>query len=141
MLLLLLVQLTDPISGGAGWVGAGLLGCVLCWLLFIHLPAKDKQLKEFIESKDAVAERLYVSKDAAAKELAEIHAEQMTALVIIRDATDKEKREDFKESLLLITSHCKDEMAAMSSTWTHELTELTRAIQDLSELVGSRRAP
>lgn len=39
----------DSLSGGAGWVGAGLLGAVLAWLCFFHLPAKDKQLKELID--------------------------------------------------------------------------------------------
>jgi hypothetical protein len=34
-----LAQSSDPLSGGAGWVGAGLLGAVLAWLLFVHLPA------------------------------------------------------------------------------------------------------
>src|SRR5689334_4997153 len=35
----------DSLSGGAGWFGAGLLGLVLGWLLLVHLPSKDKQLK------------------------------------------------------------------------------------------------
>ena len=39
----------DPISGRAGWVGAGLLGLVLAWLLFWHLPAKDKQVADLIK--------------------------------------------------------------------------------------------
>lgn len=43
----------DPISGGAGWAGAGLLGAVLAWLLLVHLPGKDKQLQGFVEAKDA----------------------------------------------------------------------------------------
>lgn len=42
-------QTPDPLSGGAGWVGAGLLGVVLLWLTFIHLPAKDKQLRELLQ--------------------------------------------------------------------------------------------
>ncbi len=33
---------------GAGWVGAGLLGSVLAWLLFKHLPAKDAQIDAII---------------------------------------------------------------------------------------------
>ncbi len=40
----------EPISGGAGWVGAGLLGMVLAWLFMKHLPDKDKQIKEIIAS-------------------------------------------------------------------------------------------
>ena len=43
----------EPLSGGAGWVGAGLLGLVLCWLLLKHLPDKDRQLENFIKSRDA----------------------------------------------------------------------------------------
>lgn len=39
----------DPLSGGAGWVGAGLLGLVLTWLLLRHLPEKDRQLRDLID--------------------------------------------------------------------------------------------
>lgn len=46
-------QIADPISGGAGWVGAGLLGLVMSWLLMVHLPSKDKQLRELIDGKDS----------------------------------------------------------------------------------------
>lgn len=38
------------LGGNAGWVGTGLLGAVLSWIFFWHLPAKDKQLKELIDS-------------------------------------------------------------------------------------------
>ncbi len=47
--LVLFAQSTDPISGGAGWIGAGLLGAVLSWLCLVHLPAKDKQLHEILD--------------------------------------------------------------------------------------------
>jgi hypothetical protein len=39
----------DPISGGAGWLGAGLLGAVLAWIFFVRLPANDKQTKELLD--------------------------------------------------------------------------------------------
>lgn len=44
---------TDPLSGGAGWVGAGLLGAVLAWLLLKHLPEKDRQIERIIDKHDA----------------------------------------------------------------------------------------
>jgi thiamine kinase-like enzyme len=47
------------LSGGAGWVGAGLLGLVLSWLLFFHLPAKDRQLKEMIETHNILVASLH----------------------------------------------------------------------------------
>lgn len=49
----------DAISGPAGWVGAGLLGLVLSWLLFVHLPAKDKQLKEMIGDYNTIVAELH----------------------------------------------------------------------------------
>jgi hypothetical protein len=48
----LFAQTSVDALSGSGWVGAGLLGAVLSWLMFIHLPAKDKQLKEIIDGKD-----------------------------------------------------------------------------------------
>lgn len=54
----LLAQTTDPISGGAGWVGAGLLGLVLAWLFFFHLPAKDKQLMDVLTAKDLLINQM-----------------------------------------------------------------------------------
>lgn len=29
----------DVLAGGSGWAGAGMLGCVLGWLLFRHIPS------------------------------------------------------------------------------------------------------
>lgn len=50
---MLFLQSPEALSGGAGWVGAGLLGLVLAWLFFFHLPAKDAQLKGVLDAKDA----------------------------------------------------------------------------------------
>ncbi len=38
---------------GAGWVGAGLLGSVLGWLLLKHLPANDAQIERLVDKFDA----------------------------------------------------------------------------------------
>ena len=43
-------QAIDPITGGAGWAGAGLLSLVLGWLLLRHLPEKDRQAKELMDA-------------------------------------------------------------------------------------------
>ncbi len=42
----------EMVGTGAGWVGAGLLGSVLFWLLMRHLPDKDRQIKELLADKD-----------------------------------------------------------------------------------------
>lgn len=49
---MLLAEGLDSLSGGSGWVGAGLLGLVLSWLLLKHLPDKDAQITALQSVKD-----------------------------------------------------------------------------------------
>lgn len=49
---MLLAEALDSLSGGSGWVGAGLLGAVLSWLLLKHLPDKDAQITSLQSVKD-----------------------------------------------------------------------------------------
>lgn len=63
---------TETLSGGAGWVGAGLLGLILSWLLLMHLPnlakkdtEKDKQWMELVKNKDDHVDRLVVRFEAS----------------------------------------------------------------------------
>ncbi len=52
----------DPVTTiGSGWAGAGLLGLVLSWLLFIHLPRKDAQILELVKNKDAAVSEVVKS--------------------------------------------------------------------------------
>lgn len=74
--IVLVAQAPDPISGGAGWVGAGLLGLVLSWLLLKHLPDKDKQIKEMMSihdniqtNKDTQIQTIVNSNQSALKDL------------------------------------------------------------------------
>lgn len=44
----------DPVTTiASGWVGTGLLGGILAWLLFVHLPNKDKQLEKIMATHDS----------------------------------------------------------------------------------------
>lgn len=56
--MLVLAQAVDPISGGAGWVGAGLLGLVLGWFLLVRIPATDKMVREILKERDDEAREL-----------------------------------------------------------------------------------
>lgn len=49
MPMLVLLADIDPLSGGAGWAGAGLLGLVLAWVLFVNIPARDKAAKDSLD--------------------------------------------------------------------------------------------
>lgn len=79
-LLLILGQstpVTDPISGGAGWAGVGLLGLVLSWLLFVHLPAKDKQAEKKDERHAETVEALAKEFRAAVQDLTDSNKQAM----------------------------------------------------------------
>lgn len=60
---------TDVISGGAGWVGSGLFGLVLGWLLFFHLPEDNKKETKSAESKDAFVKDMMAEFKTALAEL------------------------------------------------------------------------
>lgn len=88
-----LVAQSDPISGGAGWIGAGLLGAVLAWLTMVHLPAKDKQLKDILDRQEAERD-----KDRASRHEANAIFQKAMAETELQHIKDAEKdREAFLE--------------------------------------------
>jgi hypothetical protein len=99
--LMMVIGQTDitSLSGGAGWVGAGLLGSVLGWLLIIHLPAKDKQIKEFVDNSN-------VRMDTVIKSYREDINQQ---------------RGDFAESLTKVISHCDNEAKQLRDNLIREV--------------------
>lgn len=76
------------LPAASGWVGAGLLGVILWWLLWKHLPDKDKMILDLIAQHDKKSETLVSTFNLHAREI----------------------REDNKEKMGMILEHCKDEM-------------------------------
>lgn len=100
----------DPLSGGSGWLGAGLLGLVLAWLLLKHLPSKDLQMKEFSEQKDR---QLVV--------LTEKYEAKLDSMANTFRSESKEIRQKFEEALKVIMDHCSKEMAQITDALRTEL--------------------
>ncbi len=75
------------LSGGSGWVGAGLLGAVLSWLLLKHLPEKDRQIERLITDKDS----------------------QITALIKTADDRDDRRRIEDRELRKIERDQCKED--------------------------------
>lgn len=93
MLLILLAQVPiDSLSGGSGWIGAGLLGAVLSWLLFVHLPSKDKQLLDYIKMSNDEREK----ERASRHELAEIFQKAIFSMHIEHGEDAKADRDSFE---------------------------------------------
>lgn len=127
----ILAQSADPsaLVGTSGWVGAGLLGAVLGWLLLVYLPAKDKQvaekdklIKEWLDAKDKGADATLVRKDAQLKEVLDAKWQLLKGMA-----------DGYERSLQKVTDHCEKEVSMMTTAWSHDISELTRAIQDLSD--------
>lgn len=71
----LLAQVTDAdsLSGGAGWVGAGLLGVVMAWLLFKHLPQLMTDHREAMAKlADSHAKAVQIVADHCEEEMARL---------------------------------------------------------------------
>ena len=66
-LLTLLAQLPtiDPLATNSGWLREGLLGCVLSWIMFVHLPAKDKIVKELSSETNAAIRAVTLENSAS----------------------------------------------------------------------------
>jgi hypothetical protein len=104
----------DIISGGAGWVGAGLLGSVLGWLLFINIPAKDKQIAGMIESRDALVKEMSAAHQEAVKSLATDYRAAVADMDRRCAEADRERRHDYNGQLQVIVAHCENELRLMA---------------------------
>ncbi len=51
---IILLAQTEVGGGAAGWTSFGIAGLVLSWLLLVHLPAKDKQIKDILDNHAAL---------------------------------------------------------------------------------------
>jgi hypothetical protein len=119
---------TDAISGGAGWVGAGLLGGVLSWLLFIHLPAKDKQIAGLIDSRDAMVREMTLNFRAGI-----VDSEKRAA------ETDRDRRADYQASLKMVVDHCEKETALTSGAIRRDLDQLNDLAVELRKMISEVR--
>lgn len=126
--LALLAQTSDPISGGAGWVGAGLLGLVLGWLLLKHIPDKDRQLKELISEfraalvdKDVQMQRVIESHLAAEKQQRQDHAEM-----------ERAQRAEYKDTLTQLLKHNREQMDGLGHALKEDLAALQEGFEQLT---------
>ena len=112
----ILAQSTDPISGGAGWVGAGLLGLVLGWLLLKHLPDKDRQQTAQLDRHLAVEEsqRQYHGK------------------------IEKEQRDEYRTTLGSVLDSHRVQIEVMTKALSTDLQALRQAVDALRDLVEEK---
>jgi uncharacterized protein YicC (UPF0701 family) len=128
-LLTVLAQIaTDPLSGSSGWVGTGMLGAIMAWLLYVHLPAKDKQILGLIESRDKLVEKLTADFRAS-----------LDSLLAQGSSKDKELRDDFKMSLQKITDHCEKEVNGTVEALRREVDRISTYVGEMKKSIDERR--
>lgn len=130
----------DSFSGSAGlggWVGASLLGGVLSWLMWVHLPAKDKQLSQLLDAKDKQMSEMVTARNALATELAakvaEISSQQRTEF----SEAIAQQRADFRESLKTIIDHCQRETETTGALLRKDFERLDVAIRGLQAAISA----
>lgn len=83
------IQSVEALSGNSGWMGAGLLGLVLAWLLLKHLPSKDEQIKDLLKTKDTQIENLTGKYTAALDKAVADHKQALDKVVADHKETIK----------------------------------------------------
>ena len=131
---LFLAQATDSISGGAGWVGAGLLGLVLGWLMLKHLPDKDKQISGLIDQFGKMLD----AREVALRELIAAKDKQISEMLVNKWQIIQSLTKDYRDGIKDVAGHCEQEIARLTTYWQSQMSSLTAAIQDLSEHVQQR---
>lgn len=112
-LLYVIAQAHDPISGGAGWIGAGLLGAVLAWLMMIHLPAKDKQMQSMIDSHVSSMRDLIDKKSATIKDVITIAQKNIETVVSAS-----------QNMINASNDHCQSELEKIVNSFRYELDRI-----------------
>lgn len=83
-MLWLVLMAQEGLAGNAGWAGAGLLGLVLAWLLLLHLPQKDKLIRELVKDfrdESAAQRSSYAFEAKAERETCEKNFDRIAAAV------------------------------------------------------------
>lgn len=132
----MLAQTPDPLTGGAGWVGAGLLGAVLCWMFFVRIPAtdrmleaKDERLLRVIEGNTAAM----AAKDVQLLKVFDAKDKQMQLLIDVKHQLLKDMALEFKSSLKEVAGHCERELAQLASFQQSQMGQLVSAMEDITE--------
>lgn len=128
-------QSTDPISGGAGWVGAGLLGAVLAWLMLKHLPDKDKQINTVVESNTAYIREKDDKHDILLQAMAARYDDQLKAVAKTFQEESRECRAEFRAALDRIQNKCREEFVDEVSELRREVTDIRSTLQGLQTCV------
>jgi hypothetical protein len=123
----------ETFPGAPAWVGTGLLGGVLGWLLFVHLPSKDKQIAGLIADRDRAMTEKDERHDAHIKGLTDRFNETMTGIVVRYTDQERERRADYREALAVVVSHCEKETSQTGAAIRKNLEGFTQLMEEVRD--------
>ena len=133
-------------SAVAAWVTAagtssiaGVLALVMRWLLWTHLPEKDRIFQEMVKSRDDLSRDLAAKADTSYREHAARMEQVVRELVTSNAATDKERRADFQAALEVVTHHCEQQVLADREANRLQFGEVVLALRDVREVMEELR--
>lgn len=113
--------LPDTPAGWAGWASFLTSGGVLTWLLFVHLPNKDKQQEKMVQANfDHVAQ---LTKD---------HKEAVEKLAAENKASLAEERKAFQEGLKQVIDHAREESRFSITLFSRDLESIEKTLERLN---------
>lgn len=127
----LVATASDPIAGGAGWVGAGLLGAVLMWLCWKHLPDKDK----FIKEQQAAHDAQQAVKDERVERIINSHLVVEAAQRDVHAKLEREQRAEFRATLDQMLDHNRRQVEGLGNALRADLQALKVVIESLEGIV------
>ena len=127
----------DKIVGVGGWIGAGLLGCVLYWLLFHHIPSwqKENAARELRMSKANADRELSMQQENADRELrmaTRINSQQEDTIGLLKTCIDSNTKALTQS--VHIGASCErviEDAVGVVRENTEAFQETTKAIQHL----------
>jgi hypothetical protein len=123
----------ETFPGAPAWVGTGLLGGVLGWLLFVHLPAKDKQISALIADRDKAISEQAQRHDAHTRDITDRFNEAMSGIVVRYTEQERERRTDYREALAVVVNHCERETAQTGAIIKKNLDNFSALMQEVRD--------
>lgn len=134
-------NIPDFVPGTAAWITSLASGGILTWLLFYHLPAKDKQLKEFTDNKDTQFQKMAADYNGQLNSIHDDCAKERREAAIAFMVAIKENSQELHRALNLIMDRAQADGERLSKATQTEMQTLNMSLGTVREaVIGLREA-
>lgn len=123
----------EPLGGASGWTGAGLLGLVLAWLLFKHLPDKDRMTTALVDKHDAATAAIVEKHDLSTSGLTEAFRAELAEMRKTFERDSAANRETFKAETLAERQACDKHFETLAGAVAKGNEATIQAVKAIAE--------